>query len=92
MDDRFLKKFHVDPINQYHASSSDLLNIGIALAGGLSHSVAHGLVLPGLGMNHVLFLAVAGMVLFIITTLLVSTILCLLKSSSLQKVWHSVQT
>ncbi len=64
----------------------------LAIAGGLSHSVAHGLVLPGEGMNHVLFLAVAGMVLFIINTLLVSAILCLLNASSLQKVWQSVQT
>ena len=61
----------------------------IALSAALAYGVAHGLA-PG-STDPILRLAVAGVVLLVTNTLLVATILCLLKSEPIGNVWRALQ-
>ena len=64
----------------------------LAIAGGLAHGVSHGLAMPVVGVTQIVLVAVAGLVLLITNTLLVSVILCLVKQTPLQAVWQALQT
>ena len=64
----------------------------LTIAGGLTHGVAHGLMEARAGAEHILFLAVAGLVLLVTNTLLVSTIICLTTAAPLESVWRRIQT
>ncbi len=61
----------------------------MAISGGLAYGVSHGL--EQTGGDPVLRLAAAGVVLLVTNTLIVSSILCLLKDAPLPTVWRSLQ-
>jgi hypothetical protein len=61
----------------------------MAVAGGLTYGVAHGLAQSA--SEPMLFLAVAGVVLLVTNTLLVAAIVCLIKNAPLYTVWRLLQ-
>ena len=61
----------------------------VAISGALAYGVSHGLTQTG--SDPVLLLAVSGIVLLVINTLMVSAILCLLRDAPLSTVWRSLQ-
>lgn len=63
----------------------------MAIAGGLTHGVTWGLVAMGGAGGMVVILGVAGVVLLVTNTLIVSTIVCLIREGPLDMVWRSVQ-
>jgi hypothetical protein len=63
----------------------------MAISGGLTHGVTWGLVAMRGGDVMVVILGVAGVVLLVTNTLIVSTILCLIKEAPFETVWRSVQ-
>ncbi len=63
----------------------------VTIAAGLAHGVAHGLLAVHDGSAAPLFLAVAGLVLFVTNTLMVSTILCLIKGTPVLLAWRALQ-
>jgi hypothetical protein len=62
----------------------------MAITGGLTHGVTWGLVAMRGADGMVVILGVAGVVLLVTNTLIVSTILCLLKEAPFQTIWRSV--
>jgi len=63
----------------------------MAISAGLTHGVTWGLVAMRSADGMVVILGVAGVVLLVTNTLLVSTILCLLREAPFETVWRSVQ-
>ena len=67
-------------------------NVGtLSISAGLAHGVSHGLAVTGLDPGSAPLLGVAGVVLLVANTLLVSTVLCLVEDSPLRSVWRSLQ-
>lgn len=63
----------------------------MAIAGGLTHGVTWGLVAMRGTDGMAVILGVAGVVLLVSNTLIVSTVLCLIKEGPFEMVWRSVQ-
>lgn len=63
----------------------------MAIAGGLTHGVTWGLVALRGSDGMVVILGVAGVVLLVTNTLIVATILCLIREAPFNTVWRSVQ-
>ena len=63
----------------------------MAIAGGLTHGVTWGLVAMRGSDAMVVILGVAGVVLLVTNTLIVSTIICLVKEAPFQTVWRNFQ-
>jgi hypothetical protein len=63
----------------------------MAISGGLTHGVTWGLAAIDGGYSTAVILVVAGIVLLITNTLIVSTILCLIKEAPFYTVWRAVQ-
>ena len=65
----------------------------LAIAGGISHTVARSVTRVGglEGATVAMVLGVAGVVLLITNTMIVSTILCLIREVSVRTVWSSMQ-
>jgi hypothetical protein len=63
----------------------------MAIASGLTHGVTWGLVALRGADGMVVILGVAGVVLLVTNTLIVATILCLIREAPFRSVWHSVQ-
>jgi hypothetical protein len=64
----------------------------MAMAGGLTHGVTWGLAAGMRGTDDMaVILGVAGVVLLVSNTLIVSTIVCLIKEGPFEMVWRSVQ-
>ena len=63
----------------------------LAIAGGLAHGVAHGLLSAPVIIPNGLPLMVSGLVLLVTNTMLVAIILCLIQKSPLYKAWRSIQ-
>ncbi len=62
----------------------------MAIAGGLTHGVTWGLVAMRSAESMPVILGVAGVVLLVTNTLIVSTIVCLIKQTPFESVWRSV--
>jgi hypothetical protein len=60
------------------------------LASGLAHGVSHGMT-AATGSMHATHLAVAGVTLLVVNTMMVAAILCLLQGKPLHNVWRSIQ-
>jgi hypothetical protein len=63
----------------------------MAIAGGLTHGVTWGLVALRGADGTVVILGVAGVVLLVTNTLIVATILCLIREAPFNTLWRSVQ-
>ena len=61
----------------------------VAISGALAYGVSHGMAQTG--GDPAFLLAVSGVVLLVTNTLIVSSILCLLKDAPLSMVWRSLQ-
>ena len=61
----------------------------LAISSGLAFGMAHSK--QSSGMGNTLLLGVAGVVLLVVNTLIVSVVLCLVQAASIRAVWNSVQ-
>jgi hypothetical protein len=64
----------------------------MAICGSLTHGVTWGLVAMQGGYDMTVIMAIAGVVLLVTNTLIVATILCLIKEAPFHIIWRSVQS